>query len=289
MLKNTLKKIILLPFYLLSLLGDFYSRFLFLVNSKLYIKWLDINNRNFEKKFLTISHNSSKDKSISLNFFTPNSRCLGRVRSFSSKEPETLAWIDKQQKDSVFYDIGSNIGLYSIYFVKVNSGKVYSFEPSIFNLEQLVKNINLNKLENSISIITNPLHNKVSISKLILNKLDKGASEAFYGEEINKSLLNQNYFNKNNISCSLLGYNLDFLIENNFIKPPNCIKIDVDGTEDAIIEGAQKTLNNQNLKSLLIEFNNMNNSELIYKIIHKSGFSIDEKNSSKLNKIFNRL
>ena len=60
-------------------------------------------------------------------------------------------------------------------------------------------------------------------------------------------------------------------------------------TEDAIIEGAQKTLNNQNLKSLLIEFNNMNNSELIYKIIHKSGFSIDEKNSSKLNKIFNRL
>ena len=35
---------------------------------------------------------------------------------FFSKEPETLEWIDNFSKDSsIFWDIGANIGLYSIY------------------------------------------------------------------------------------------------------------------------------------------------------------------------------
>ena len=271
------------------MLGDLYSRFLFKINNKLYAKWYDINNRSIEKKNLTITHNSTNNKKIILEFFTPNSRCLGRVKTFSSKEPETLAWIDRQKIDSIFYDVGSNIGLYSIYFAKVNSGKVYSFEPSIFNLEQLVKNINLNNLENSISIIPNPLHETNIISSLTLNKLDKGASEAFYGEEINIKLKNQNFFNKNNISYSILGLNLDYLIEEKFLETPNCIKIDVDGTEEYILKGAKKTLLDKKLKSILVEINNNNDSFLIFDIIKKSGFDLDISNSTELNKIFNRL
>ena len=32
-----------------------------------------------------------------------------RIKTFFSKEPETLSWIDKFKNKSVFWDIGANI------------------------------------------------------------------------------------------------------------------------------------------------------------------------------------
>ena len=37
---------------------------------------------------------------------------------------------------------------------------------------------------------------------------------------------------------------LDYLVESKMIEIPDCIKIDVDGTEELIIEGAKNTLLN---------------------------------------------
>ena len=52
---------------------------------------------------------------IDMVFFTPNSLCQYRVKSFSSKEPKTLDWIDSFEDNAVVWDVGANIGLYSIY------------------------------------------------------------------------------------------------------------------------------------------------------------------------------
>ena len=41
-----------------------------------------------------------------------------RATTFSEKEPETLEWIDSLEKESVLWDVGANVGLYSIYAVK---------------------------------------------------------------------------------------------------------------------------------------------------------------------------
>ena len=43
-----------------------------------------------------------------------------------------------------FFDIGANIGIYSLYYAKCHRGNVYSFEPSVFNLRQLAKNVSSN-------------------------------------------------------------------------------------------------------------------------------------------------
>jgi hypothetical protein len=50
-------------------------------------------------------------------------------------------------------------------------------------------------------------------------------------------------------------FKLDDLIEKNYIPVPSRIKIDVDGFEHKVISGANKTLQNPNVKSLLIETN----------------------------------
>ena len=51
------------------------------------------------------------------SFFCPNELSKWRVETLYTKEPETLEWIDEfeQNKEIIFWDIGANIGLYSIY------------------------------------------------------------------------------------------------------------------------------------------------------------------------------
>ena len=66
-----------------------------------------------------IENNSYKKIKIldkMITFFIPNQLVNWRVDTFL-KEPETLQWIDgfKTEEKIIFWDIGSNIGLYSIY------------------------------------------------------------------------------------------------------------------------------------------------------------------------------
>ena len=83
-----------------------------------------------------IAHNKNQ-----LTFATPNRLNKFRVDSFSHKEPETLEWIDGFVKGSVIWDIGANVGLYSCYAAKARNCQVFAFEPSVFNLELLARNI----------------------------------------------------------------------------------------------------------------------------------------------------
>ena len=83
-------------------------------------------------------------------FFIPNQLTEWRVNTFFSKEPETLEWIDGFEKKEkiVFWDIGANIGLYSIYnAIKNENSLTISFEPSTSNLRVLSRNISVNNLD----------------------------------------------------------------------------------------------------------------------------------------------
>ena len=81
---------------------------------------------------------------------TPNFLNRYRHNTFFTKEPETLQWMDGFAQDAVFYDIGANVGLYSIYAAKKRNAQVYSFEPSFFNLEFLARNVYKNNLTENI-------------------------------------------------------------------------------------------------------------------------------------------
>ena len=73
-----------------------------------------------------------------------------RANTFSSKEPETLEWIDSMQKKSILWDVGANVGTYSCYAAKKMELQVFAFEPSVFNLSLLAQNIYMNNLVTGI-------------------------------------------------------------------------------------------------------------------------------------------
>ena len=52
---------------------------------------------------------------LALRFSAPNALCARRADTFSSKEPETLEWIDTVPEGAVLWDVGANVGLYSVY------------------------------------------------------------------------------------------------------------------------------------------------------------------------------
>lgn len=231
--------------------------------------------KNIDDDFKIIHH-----KNTSMSFYTPNEVCLFRANTFSIKEPEMLEWIEEFGGEGAFFDIGANIGIYSIYFAKVKEGNVYSFEPSVFNLRQLAKNISINDLSSQIKIVTNPLSNKTSLNSFIHSDISEGGALNAFGVNYgyDGSTIN------NLVEYILLGFSLDEMFSNGILKEvPSMIKIDVDGIEHLILEGAKNLLTNNQVKSIYIEVNEnfSEQSEQIYNILNSSGFTLREKRRSE--------
>lgn len=216
-------------------------------------------------------------------FFVPNQLTEYRVNTFFTKEPETLEWIDNFENDNqiIFWDIGSNIGLYSIYAaLRHNDIKVNSFEPSSSNLRVLSRNISINGLQNKILINQFPLTNKDKGHQLMMEGVfcEGGALHSF-GKNLN---FEGNKLNVKN-NYMLYGFSINYLIRELNFEVPNYIKIDVDGLEHFILEEANEVLKHENLKSLLIEINENYTlqAENVKNIMKKFDFKLIKKDQSK--------
>ena len=234
-----------------------------------------------------------------VNFFVPNQNTNLRVNTYFSKEPETLEWIDTFEKKNnlIFWDIGANIGLYSIYNSLKNPNSItIAFEPSTSNLRVLTRNISINNLEKKIKVVTIPLTNKENIFQEMneSNFIEGGALNSF-GE--NFDFDGKEFVSK--MKYSLLGTSMNYLVESSILDIPDYIKIDVDGIEHLIIEGGDKFLYNKKIKSISIELNE-NFTEQFEKVLsymEKYNFKfLSKKNhgnlqirGKKYNKIYNYI
>lgn len=192
----------------------------------------------------------SKNKQIIL--FTPNVATKSSVDHFFV-EKETLNWIKSFDKTEnlIFWDIGANIGLFSLYNANINPNSItYAFEPSTSNLRVLTRNISINNLEKKIKIIPIPLTNKKNaFQEMNENEFVEGSAFNSFGEKYD---FKGKEF-KPSMKYSLFGTTMNYFIENSILKIPNHIKIDVDGIEHLIIEGGDSFLKNKKVKSVQIE------------------------------------
>jgi len=234
-----------------------------------------------------------------INFFVPTQITNWRVDTFFSKEPETLDWINSFEKKEnlIFWDIGANIGLYSIYNALKNlNSTTISFEPSSSNLRVLTRNISINNLEKSIKVIPIPLTNKENTFQVMREGhfVEGGALNTF-GEKFDFEGKEFEPMMK----YSLFGTTINYLIENKILEIPDYIKIDVDGIEHLILESGNKVLKDKKIKSCSIEINeNFKEQydkilsimkEYQFKILHKKHNEDNFSKESKFNKTFNYI
>ena len=281
-LKVLIKALITLPSKILISVFFFYEHIIHRASPKLYGLLRHDFNNVVDNDIKEVFYNHS-GKLTKFKIYTPNRMCAFRHRTFSSKEPEILEWINEFGSCGSFYDIGANIGIYSLYYAKTQQGKVFSFEPSAFNMRQLAKNISINNLTNRIIIVSNPLSNQTGEAVFINGNSDEGGSSSAFGVNFG--------FDGNPIDSeveySLIGFTLDDLFKTNVIKSePGLIKIDVDGIEHLILEGAENILASKNLKSIFIEINdNFNDQSMNAKrILKQHGFELREKRQSEITK-----
>ena len=287
-----IKKISYICFKILMLLDKIFK----IVTKRSILIW-------FNDFIQEISYKSINILDKKINFFVPNQLTSWRVDTFFSKEPETLEWIDSFEKKEnlIFWDIGANIGLYSIYnSLKHPKSTTIAFEPSSSNLRVLTRNISINNLEKNIKVVSIPLTNKENIfQEMNEGQFVEGGALNSFGEKFD---FEGKEF-KPTMKYNLLGTTINYFLENSILDIPDYIKIDVDGIEHLILEGGNKFLNDKKVKSLSIEINEnfkeqydkvlnlMNKYE--FKLLHKKHnddmLSEQSKFKNTYNYIFKKL
>ncbi len=196
-----------------------------------------------------------------------------RSETLFSKEPETISWIEHYaNSENVFYDVGANIGSYSLYAAYFHSDlNVYSFEPVTNNFLTLTRNRELNKLDN-LNPFQIALSSANGIDTIYLSDDRVGNSGAQISAPINEHGQSFEPMSKNILLC----LRLDSMVEDYNFPPPNFVKIDVDGHELDILDGAMKTLARPELLSILIECNGEEHRKKIDSVLSGKGFVPDD-------------
>jgi FkbM family methyltransferase len=184
---------------------------------------------------------------VNMSFTAPNALTRYRSESFSDKEPETLNWLESIPEGSVLWDVGANVGLYSIYAAKIGNTRVFAFEPSVFNLELLARNIFLNGLQERVTIVPLALSDALGPSLFRMSSTAWGGALSTFGQNFDQhgGRLNSIF------QYQTMGMTMDEAVRLLNIPTPRFIKIDVDGIEHFILRGGAETL--RGVESVMVE------------------------------------
>ena len=202
-------------------------------------------------------------------FSTTNTLLLYRVDTLYSKEPETIEWLDSMKESDILYDVGANVGMFSIY-AGMRGVQVLAFEPVYYNYNILNQNIITNNLCSKVTAYPLALADKMSFGEMQISSTLPGA--AFNTFDIH---LSQSKHVQGSVS-----FRMDSLVNDHHLPSPTHIKIDVDGIELLIVTGMSGILVSEQLKSILIEIDEDKDQDLeIRNIIESAGFKMSKKGS----------
>ena len=137
----------------------------------------------------------------------------------------------------LFLDVGANLGHYSLLAAGCTKSQVIAVEPVPATFEQLNRQIRLNKLEDRVQTLNRGMADH---SSELWFSTDRGTMNHIVDERYRGS------------RTRVRVDTIDSICEVNI---PGVIKIDVEGYEKFVLDGAHKTLRDQTVKALIVELN----------------------------------
>mgnify|MGYP000135495157 CR=1 FL=1 len=169
-------------------------------------------------------------------FRTGHGRLYWRAKHTFNLEKETNDWIKSFKQSDIFFDVGANVGLYSIMASKLMKIKTYAFEPDLMNARILYENIIKNNVSNLVTILPLALADYNYCADLYLKTVS-------YGDALhNLDSKNQNIDSDHEAKVSIPAFSIDSIISILSLDKPTKLKIDVDGIEIRILKGAKEAL-----------------------------------------------
>jgi FkbM family methyltransferase len=144
--------------------------------------------------------------------------------------------------DDLFVDVGANVGSYTLLACAAIGAKGYAFEPVPATYKRLVENIRINHLEDRVQYLNIGVGREPA-TIAFTSDMDTTNHALAHGEQ-----------NANEIDVEVTT--LDTALLN---RSPSLLKIDVEGYETAVLEGATATLGNKALHSVIMELNGTGN------------------------------
>jgi FkbM family methyltransferase len=144
------------------------------------------------------------------------------------KEMLLQAMLRNIKPNDVIYDVGANIGLYSMAIAKAVDTRLFAFEPNPETFTKLNKNISLNKFC-SIKAFNFALGNKDSITDFLMSNQPERSSFYKYNAAWNTKI-------KKTIQVEVKQ------IDSLCLPLPQHIKIDTEGAEPLVLQGATQTI-----------------------------------------------
>ncbi len=201
-------------------------------------------------------------------FRTGHGRLFWRATESPSLDLDTNRWITTFSNNDVFYDVGANIGLYSLMAAKFMQAKVYAVEIDLMNNRMLYENIYMNNCQEKITVLPFGLDSSSHQEKLFLKTMS-------YGDALhNLRQPNEMVTNPSGIQVNVPVFRLDDVIKILGLPSPTKLKIDVDGVDLDVLKGSSDALKTVN--SLVIEY--MPNSETraeIHNFLTDRGITFD--------------
>lgn len=152
---------------------------------------------------------------------------------------ETALYSDSLTKDSVIFDVGANVGYYTVIGAKT-AAKVYAFEPDRGNYQLLLNNISLNKLTT------------VQAENLAVG--EQAGSLPFHMDKVHRGKSGI-AFDGTSFDYMIPVITLDQYCAQNSISHIDIIKLDVEGSEISVLKGGANIIRNSPNLKLFIEFN----------------------------------
>jgi FkbM family methyltransferase len=175
--------------------------------------------------------------------------------------PELLCADDTQ---IIMFDVGANVGKYTQSLLEYfHNAVIYSFEPNPNAFDKL----SVFKDEPRVKIFNVGFNDKKGETEIFTYADDHASSHASIYEKVISSVQKSNDVD----SVSITLTELDLFCEENDIRQIDFLKIDTEGNEFKVLEGAKRLLDRDVIKAIQFEFNEMN---VISRVFFKDFFDL---------------
>ena len=214
------------------------------------------------------------ESGITPKYYVKNDLELDKILTKDNEENVLKIFLDKIKPEDIIYDIGANIGLYTLpAALKLRgTGRVVAFEPVPMWFNRLKDNLSLNSIQN-VDVYNVGLYTRTEKKVMYIKSIQgsgMGSIVTNYRNEVPEEILEK-------IEVQLVKGD-DFISENK-IPLPNIIKIDVEGAELDVIRGLKNTIAHSDCRFILCEVHPKYMTESPTKvniILEKMGYRVEK-------------
>ena len=175
------------------------------------------------------------------------------------------ALADFVRQGDIVYDIGANIGYFSLIFArKVGSeGQIFAFEPLPENIERLQENLMLNHREDNVTVVSSAVSDSTGTEEFLVHSLHSMGKLAGVNGRNTK-------YQRSVIVKSLT---IDGFIYDEGKPAPDIVKMDIEGGEVKAIRGMTRLLSDKK-PIILLELHGPDAARVVWDTIKEGDYEL---------------